>query len=492
MQIKRVLLLAAIVSLLVTLFDVQPAPASAAAPYEAYNYDFYGDAVPLPAPYLPEYAITGKSLGVGDFNQPSDMYVAKDGSVYILDKGNARVIVLDSSLKVKQVIADFDNNGKQDVLAGPEGLFVSEKNEIYVADTEHNRVVVLSNDGKLLKTIESPKSDILPKDFKFVPLKVTVDSADRVFVVSRGVFEGIMQFDEKSDFMGYVGTISVSPTLWDRLWRSLSTKAQKQQMELFIPTEFASVDIDSKGFVYATAIDINSNETIKRLNPSGQDVLKRFGYWPVKGDIRFRMFGTNSGPSKLIDIKVLDGGMYVALDSNRARLFTYNDEGDLLHVFGGRGNQLGVFNNPVAVEQIGDKLAVLDMGKNNIAVFKPTTFGSLVREATIEHYTGNDDKAVKLWEQVLRLNTNYEIAYLGIGKSLLMEKKNKEAMEYFKLGMSRKNYSVAYKRYRREVMKDNFGSFMTVLISLIAAFVAYRLARHAIRRRSVKREAGFY
>ncbi|RAP76159.1 NHL repeat-containing protein [Paenibacillus montanisoli] len=490
MQSKRMLLLAAILSLLMTVAAVPPA--SAAAPYEAYNYDFYGDAVPLPAPYLPEYAITGKSLGVGDFNQPSDMYVAKDGAIYVLDSGNARVVVLDNTLNVKQVIKSFDNNGKEDGFAAPEGLFVSEKNELYVADTEHNRIVVLSNDGKLIKLIENPQSDILPKSFKFVPLKVTVDNADRIFVVARGVFEGIMQFDTDSAFMGYVGTISVSPSIMDRLWRSLSTKAQKQQMELFIPTEFASVDIDSKGFVYATAVDINSNETIKRLNPSGQDVLKRFGYWPVKGDIRFRMFGNNSGPSKLTDIKVLGGGMYVALDSNRARLFTYNDEGDLLHAFGGRGNQLGVFNNPVAVEQIGDKLAVLDKGKNNIAVFRPTAFGSLVREATIQHYSGNDQEAVKLWSQVLRLNTNYEIAYLGIGKSLLMEKKNEEAMEYFKLGMSRKNYSVAYKRYRREVMKDNFGTFMTVLISLIAAFVVYRFARHALRRRSVKREAGFY
>ncbi|TFE23054.1 NHL repeat-containing protein [Cohnella luojiensis] len=489
MQRKRVLLLAAILTLATTI--VVPS-ASAAAPYEAYNYDFYGDPAPLPAPYLPDYSISGSSLGVGDFNQPNDMYVTQDGIIYILDSGNARVVVLDSNLKVLQVITSFDNNGKEDGFAAPEGLFVSEKKEIYVADTDHNRVVVLSNDGKLIKMIENPKSDILPSGFKFFPLKVTVDKADRIFVVARGVFEGIMQFDDKSMFMGYVGTINVSPSIWDRIWRSLSTNAQKRQMELFIPTEFASVDIDSKGFVYATAVDMTSDKTIKRLNPSGQDVLKRFGYWPVKGEIRFRRFGNNSGPSKLTDIKVLDGGMYVALDSNRARLFTYNDEGDLLYVFGGRGNQLGVFNTPVAVERIGDKLAVLDRGKNNIAVFRPTEFGNLVRKATIQHYNGNDTEAVKLWEQVLRLNTNYEIAYLGIGKSLLMEKKNKEAMEYFKLGMSRKDFSVAYKRYRREVMKEHFGSFMTVLLSLVTAFIAYRIARQVIRRRTGKREAGFY
>ncbi|MBM7568709.1 NHL repeat-containing protein [Paenibacillus sacheonensis] len=487
MQLKRVLLLAAIIALAASIGI--PA-ASAAVPYEAYTYDYYGDSSPLPAPYVPDAAITGESLGVGDFKEPSDLYVAPDNTTYILDTGNARIIVLDPDMRVNRVIKTFTNNGKKDGFAAPQGLFVSDKNELYVADTDHGRVVVLSGQGELIRIIANPKSDILPADFKFVPLKVTVDAADRVFVIARGVFEGIMQFDDKNTFMGYVGTINVSPSVWDRLWKSLSTKAQKAQMQLFIPTEFSNVDIDRKGFVYATAIDIASDTPIRRLNPSGDDVLKRLGYWAVKGDIRFRMFGNNSGPSKFTDIKVLGGGMYVALDANRARLFTYNDEGNLLYAFGGRGNQLGVFNTPVAVEQIGDKLAVLDSGKKNIVIFRPTKFGTLVQRATTEHYSGNDDAAVQLWSDVLRLNTNYEIAYLGIGKSLLMQKNNVKAMEYFKLGMSRKNYSVAYKRYRREVLKEQFGTFMTVLLTLVVAFIAYRVARQVIRRRAVKREAG--
>ncbi len=476
----------AIISLVVTM-GVPTAMAS--APYEAYTYDYYKDAVPLPAPYLPDRAVSGSSLGVGDFNQPNDMFVTEDGFIYILDSGNSRVIVLDTDWNVLHVIKSFDNNGKEDGFANPGGLFVSDLKEIFVADTDHNRVVVLTNEGKLINIVEKPQSDILPSDFQFFPIKVTVDKAGRIFVVARGVFEGIIQFDDKGTFMGYVGTIKVSPNFWDRVWRMLSTKTQKQQMELFIPTEFASVDIDSKGFIYSTAIDVNSDETIKRLNPSGEDVIKRFGYFPNKGDVRYRRFGNNSGPSKLVDIKVLGGGIYVVLDSNRGRLFAYNDEGELLYAFGGRGTQLGVFNTPVAVERIGDKLAVLDRGKNNIAVFRPTQFGSLVHQATTLHYNGNDAGTVKLWQEVLRLNTNYDIAYLGIGKSLLMEKKNKEAMAYFKLGMQRKYYSVAYKRYRREVMKEQFGTFMTVLIFLISALIAFRVARQVRRRRAGNHEA---
>ena len=70
-----------------------------------------------------------------------------------------------------------------------------------------------------------------------------------------------------------------------------------------------------------------------------------------------------------------------------------------------------------------------------------------------------------------------------------MEKKNKEAMEYFKLGMQRKYYSTAFKRYRREVMKEHFGTFLTVVMALIAAFVAFRIARKVRVGRSERREA---
>lgn len=466
-----------------------PLHAAAEAPYEAYTYNFYKDSVPLPEPFLPERAVSGEDLGVEAFRSPNDLYVTDNGDVYILDSGNNRIILTDASWKLKKIIDGFQLNGAAAGFANPGGIFVSEAGDIYVADTDNSRIVVLNSEGELLKIIENPQSDILSQSFKFVPVKLTVDKAGRVFVVARGVYEGLMQFDENGDFLGYVGTINVTQTFADKIWRRLATDAQRQTMQLFIPTEFSSVDIDHKGFVYATSVDPTSEATIKRLNPSGQDVLKRFGYYPVMGDVRFRQFGNNAGPSRLTDIKVIGGGMYTALDTFRGRLFTYNDEGELLYAFGGKGTQLGVFNTPVAVEMIGDKLVVLDRGKSNIVVFAPTQFGKLVHEATTLRYDGNDSEAVELWREVLKLNSNYDIAYLGIGKSLLMEKKNEEAMAYFKLGMQRQYYSIAFKRYRREILQEHFGTIMSGAFTLVLAFVAYRLIRKW-RRRGSNHEAG--
>ncbi|MBD2869300.1 NHL repeat-containing protein [Paenibacillus arenilitoris] len=471
-------------------FTAMPWTASADAPYEAYTYNYYRDSVPIPAPYLPERAVTGEELGVGAFKGPNDLYATEDGRVYILDSGNGRIVRTDKEWNALGVIDGFDLDGKRETFGNPGGLFVTGAGDLYVADTDRGRIVVLAEDGELKRVIGKPESDILPADFQFNPTKVTVDRAGRVFVVARGVFEGLMQFDENGQFIGYAGTIGVTQTFSDRLWRSLATDAQRQRMQLFIPTEFSSVDIDHKGFVYATSVDLNSETPIRRLNPSGQDVLKRFGYYPVRGDVRFRIFGNNAGPSRLTDIKVLGGGMYTALDTYRGRLFTYNDEGELLHAFGGKGTQLGVFNTPVAVEQVDGKLAVLDRGKNNIVVFEPTLFGSTVRRATELRYEGNDAEAVGLWEEVLRLNSNYDLAYLGIGKSLLMEKKNKEAMAYFKLGMQRDYYSIAYKRYRREVMQEHFGTLMSGAALALFALAAFLLARRWRKKGGAKREAG--
>ncbi|XID90288.1 gluconolactonase [Paenibacillaceae bacterium WGS1546] len=467
-----------------------PAYAAAEAPYEAYTYNYYRDSVPLPAPYLPERSVSGEDLGVGAFKSPNDIFVTEDGLAFILDSGNGRIVRADADWNVLGVIEGFDNAGTPDGFNNPGGIFVSDDGKVYVADTDNKRIVVLTTEGELVRMIDNPQSDILPASFQFHPVKITVDRAERVFVAARGVYEGLMQFDETGRFIGYVGTIGVTPSFADKLWRRLATDAQRQRMQLFIPTEFSSVDIDHKGFVYATSVDLNSETPIRRLNPSGQDVLKRFGYNPVRGDVRFRIYGNNAGPSRLTDIKVLGSGMYTALDSYRGRLFTYNDEGELLYAFGGKGTQLGVFNTPVAVERIGGRLAVLDRGRNHIVVFAPTLFGSTLHRATALRYEGKDAEAVLLWEEVLRLSSNYDLAYIGIGKSLLMEKKHKEAMEYFKLGMQRDYYSIAYKRYRREVMQEHFGTIMTGLLALILAGASLLLARKWRKRRGWKREAG--
>ena len=137
----------------------------------------------------------------------------------------------------------------------------------------------------------------------FSPLKVAVDYADRIYVIAQNQFEGIMAFDAEGNFTGFTGTINVQITTAEIIWRKLSTKAQRAKQQLFIPTEFTGMEIDSDGFVYATNVDAEGEQSVRRLNPSGEDVIQK-GAAGVSGDILWRLTGDYSGASRIIDVVV--------------------------------------------------------------------------------------------------------------------------------------------------------------------------------------------
>lgn len=469
MSIKKVACALVLASVLLSTVLMEAVHAS--TPYEAYNYNYWEEAVASPAAFVPSETINGQQLGIGAFVEPGDMVLDNAGKIYVADTGNKRIVVLNPDRKLDRVIDAVPGVGQFGTISG---IFVDQDGDLYVADSGLGKLIVLTSDDKVRLVIDKPQSDIIAAGFKFTPTKVAVDEAKRMYVVASGVFEGIMQFDADGSFLGYIGTNEVKRDYYEIIWRMFSTKEQRSQMVLFIPTEFSNLDMDHKGFVYATNIDLNSLTPIKRLNPSGEDVLKRYGYFEVRGDIRFRL---SVGPSIFIDIKYLGDGLYSALDSNQGKVFTYDAEGNLLFIYGMLANQAGTFKTPVAIEYDGENQLVLDRAKGNINVFKPTRFGKLVLQASRLHYNGYSEEAVPIWQQVLDLNSNYDIAYSGIGRSLVLAKRNEEALFYFKQGMERDQYSVAYKRYRREEMKEQFGTMMSLLVILALATASFMLWR---------------
>lgn len=471
---------ATITMLAAILLLIPVVPASASVPYESYNYNYWEDPVPSPAAYLPDTVWSGNSLGVGEFKEPSDIFVSQDQYVYVLDSGNNRIVILNDKGEVSDVITSFINEGKEDHFNKPEGMFITQDGMIYVADTENRRIVILTKQGELERIIQDPKSDLFSADFTFNPTKLAVDQANRVYVVARGVYEGLIQFDDEGKFIGYIGTIKVNPSAADYVWKLISTQAQRAQMALFVPTEFSNLDIDTQGFLYATNIDTNSKEPIKRLSPSGHDVLKRYGYFDINGDVNyFRLAGAGSdvGPSKIVDVTVREGTMFSMIDSLRGRVFTYDGEGNLLYIFGGKGNQAGTFKSIVAIEEWNDQLMLLDRTAGQITLFRPTEFGRKVNEAVKLHAAGEENDAVAVWEDVLKLNSNYDTAYIGIGKAMLVAKNNKEAMKYFKLGMDHQYYSVAFKRYRKDLMQQSFSTVFTGIFILVAGGITWKMVR---------------
>ena len=340
--------------------------------------------------------------------------------------------------------------------------------QVCIADSSDN-LIVLNSELTVTRVTRDADSEVLSSNFDYTPKKVAVDYAGRVYCVVQNKVQGIMVFETNGDFTGFFGTIEVSISAWDKFWRKLATKEERSKQQLFIPTEFTGIDIDEEGFVYATNVDEAGMQAARRLNPKGEDVIRMGANANLGGDIAINGTSQYAGASKIVDVVYRDKGVYSLLDSKRGRIFTYDHEGNLLYIFGGLGSQTGTLSLPVAIEYAQDRLLVLDARQNSILVFGETEYGRLINDAVALRFDGDEALAVELWEQVLRLDENNELANTGIGKAYLSAGDNEKAMEYLKRGMNQEYYSVAFKRYRNELLKENIQYVLTGIVVLVAA-----------------------
>ncbi|WIF88755.2 hypothetical protein [Acholeplasma laidlawii] len=414
-----------------------------------------------------------------EFQKIVDLAIAADEAARIekeLERGEDDVVVeyQNAALVEKQEVLGVL---EAQTLNAPMGLDVQHTG-VYIADTGNNRIVKLNHNFEVVNLF-TEVDDVTFETVDFIPVKITTDSTGRMYVVAREIYEGILELDTDGSFNRYTGVnpITLSPIdIFNRFWMS---DAQIDKLPKFLPTSYTNVTMNSENFIYATSLPSknNSDNMIQLINPKGVDVLIRNGYHVPKGDIQF-VEGMNNyvidGPSRLVDIAVYQDGIYTVLDAKRSRLFTYDSEGSLLYVNGEAGQQLDKFSNGVALAYFGDNLLVLDKELRTVIVYEHTEFGSKVNQAIHHHENGEFELAAKLWEEVLVLNTNYEVAYNGIGKYHLRNGDYEKAMEYFQYGYDKYYYSRAYKSYRNELIKSNFGYIMLVVLLVPASLITLK------------------
>jgi len=468
------------ITALVFLLLLAAVPAAAqVAPYQSYTYDFWRNMVAAPQAYIPVRAVSGQDIGVGALKGPQDLFAAKDGDIYIADSGNHRIIHVNKDFELVRVISGFDNQGKSERFNNPRGLHVAEDGTIYIADRDNNRVVVLDSNAELVRIIDSPakdRPDQFASDFRFRPDKLSVDKYGSLYVISQGVYDGLLEFDDKGTFLGFKGAPRVIPSLMDYIWRLIGTAAQKERMALFLPVEHTNLCVDDRGFIYATAVGgvvgdgDEENRWVRRLNTAGMDVLRRINNRKPIGDYLYP-------PSVFVDVLAREYDIYSVLDRERGRIFTYESGGNLLYVFGGLGDQVGGFRTPVAIAEHGDEFYVLDSMKNSVTVFHATYYKDLIHKAIGAYHEGRFDESTALWTQVLEVNASFDMAYTGTGRAKLMQGQYAEAMADFKLANDRENYSEALKFYRKSQIERYFGPLLlAVAVLILYALFATRKA----------------
>ena len=91
---------------------------------------------------------------------------------------------------------------------------------------------------------------------------------------------------------------------------------------------------------------------------------------------------------------------------------------------------------------------------------------------------GDYDLSAELWNEVLKYNGNYDLAYIGIGRALLRQGDYEGAMKYFETKYDEKNYAKAFQLYRKEWVEEHIGViFIVFFLILIIPLGIGRLKR---------------
>lgn len=461
----------------------QPVGTVGSGLYYSYNYDLQGNSVPAPETYIPVTQISGTDDD--RWSSPTDLYV-RDGVVYVLDAGNNRIVMLDDQL---EFMGQLSPEGES--LTDAIGLFVDKDGRILITLAQQQKVLVLNAAGKVIMTVGKPKASVLTKDVIYTPNRVVVGSDGCIYVVSANVYQGILQFSPDGNFKRFYAANTVETTVSAVLsswFKSLFSNKQKERMEKVVPTELTAIDIDDMGFLYScSAVTEASKEELKRYDVEGNNIL---GYDTEAaagivmgtgnyGDIEFT-YDTqniqNSGrvvDTSFIDLAVDENLLVYALDSQRSKVFVYDNNSNLLAVFGVAGTQKGTFKTPVAVDTLGDRVLVLDKGRNCLTVFDPSTYMLALKEAVSLYNDGLFSESRAAWETVKSYNENLAIVYAGLGNAWMSEGEYEKAMANFKLANDKVGYDEAYTMQRDKWISEYFYLLFIGVVAVLALAWVY-------------------
>lgn len=472
-------------------YIIYPLTVSAKEPYDVYNYDKWGEAVPSQAGYTAEKAVSGEDLGTIHFNSPNDIFRSSEDIFFIADTGNNRIVAVNSDMdKIVEIYERFKMpDGTETLLSEPKSVYVSpERSLIYIADSGNSRILVSDMQSNIVMEITAPKSDLY-KYNTFQPIKILADKAGNIYVVLNNITSGAALFFPDGEFAGYYGANRAdhSDETFVTLIKSFfSTDAKKARSERRIPSGITSFDIDERFIYTCTQSSSQITDTIKKINSAGDNIIADKGI--VFGDI-VPLYDTETNTSyrtMMCDIDIGDDGTINCLDSSTGRVFQYDEECNLLFVMGTQADQLGGFSNQVtAVESMGEKIYVLDAKKNTTTVFRETSFGNLVHKASLLYNGGYYEEAYELWQEVLKRDGGYYRAYLGISAALLKKGEYGEAMKYARLAASSELYNKAFEGKRAEFLKEYFN--LIVILTAVILLVLRKIIR--TRKKRVKRNA---
>ena len=464
--------------------------------YETYTYSIDGEPLKSPSAYDASQSLTSVPMGITQekfggkpLKGATDIVTDDAANVYIADKDNNRIVVLNKYYSCIHIIDGFtDKSGNWQTFNKPQGVFVTsslggstEQSLIYICDTLNMRIVVFDRDFNYVRTLDEPKSALL-RENSFKPMAIAVDLYGRLFITSTECNEGVIVMSKEGDFTGFIGAQKAEYSIIDIIWRRFQTKEQRAQAGRNVSIAYNNITVDSDGFVYATTDGIDANRQIgaiksknadyspvKKLNSAGAEIMKRNGFFDPGGEVMVTTMSDSKGASKIVDVAIGRENSWSILDSKRSRIFTYDQNGNLLFAFGDIGDQLGNGEDLVAItyHEVDGITYLLTLDNANdtaggykITIYSPTEYCDTIMSALHNQNEHLYSEAILYWQDVLTRNNNFDLAYIGIGKALYSQEKYDEAMEMLKGAYETETYSKAFAAIRKNVI----GSWVLIVI----------------------------
>lgn len=438
--------------------------AIADTPYTTYTINGYGQIRQTQTAYLAYATIT--KFGEEAMASPSDICLDSDGLIYVADTGNARIVVGTAD-------GEFVRTVGEGTLVNPRGVFVTDEGDIYVADRDAGKIFIFNSAGKLINEYGKPSSPLYGDEVSFLPIKIVVNDAGIMFIVCESNTNGIVEISptEGGTFLGYFGTNFASTSLTTIIYRAILTDEQRARMVSNIPATPTNLAIDAKGLIY-TVTRGNKNDTLKRLNIAGTNMIHNTD-------------GTYADTPTAVVAGNHDN-VYVA--DQQGYIFEYNNEGEMLFVFGGPddGSQrvgLSTMVSGITLDER-DRIYVLDSDKAQIQIYQPTEFTQLLHNALYLYSKGRYTEAKEPLNEVLKVNSMFDYANKAMGRCYYQEDDYEQALHYARLAKDYTGYSDAYWEIRNVWLKNNI---MTVIVLLVLLWVAVKVVQYFDQKKQILR-----
>ncbi|WP_299119995.1 YIP1 family protein [uncultured Eubacterium sp.] len=449
-----------------------PVGASQATSY-TYTLDDQNEMVRTQDAYLPDKTITDLGL-----SEPSDMVIDENNIAYIVDTGNQRIVVYDLNTEkvVKEMKKGTINSDEFTGFETPKGIFRTNEGELYIADSGAKTVFRFTKDFEFVRRYDKPTAPIFA-DTNYEPSKVAVDSGNNLYIVSEGVYAGIIQLANTGEFLGYFTSNKSVLTPQQMFLKLIYTKEQQKKSEILntLPSTFSNVYVDRQGTAYSTCMG-KGNDLLKKHSTNGTN-----------------MFGDVKTPSALTDVTTDENGIIYACDSH-GYVWVYTSQGEVIFEFGEQAEDTdisGLYSSlmTIAVDNKGN-IWTADSEKGILQSFNPTEYATTIYRALDEYENGDYDDALTDWNYVLRLNQMSVLAHNGVAKAYYNDEEYDKAMEHFEIAGNRDGYSNAFWEVRNKAIQKGLGTFLIIVIVLILLKVVISLVDRDKKIRKAKRALG--